>query len=657
MSEATQLSLDMPAILYDERFLTSHVGKLILSDAKVAIVELIANAWDAGATEVEIKWPEGGTNQPLVVSDNGIGMTDAEFNRRWRTLNYNRQEDLGEKVTFPEGSPSLERFAFGRNGVGRWASFCFGDSFTVDTRKAELRNKYKVEKGTAEPFKITRELADQAASDRGTRIAVENPRRLILNADQIRNEIGMRFLTDPNFLVKVNGVAVTFEDIREANITSETLTTAQGQTIELIVINTQSTDHTARQHGIAWHVRGRLVGTCSWEVLGKHSEDLVIDQRRVAARRFTFIVKADHLASSGAVKPDWTEFDVANSAFLDAAEAVYRRVNELILSVSEEDRRETMLKAKEANQDRVTQMSPLERETWVRFVDQAQIACPSIRESDIVKLSTVVANLEQSKSRYSLLSKLSQYGPDQLDQLNELLEQWTLGMAKEVLDEIAKRLCLIEELQARFSEVSTREVQDLQPLFEKGLWIFGPEFETIEYTSNVGMAKVVHNLFKRKTRASQNRPDFAVLPDGTSGLYSLPSYDPDCGERGVERLVIIELKKPGVSIGDVQKAQTWNYVKELFSLGQLQEGRSRVRCFVLGSRFAPYEGKEREDLDGTVVITPMLFDNVLARAKSRMLKLHERVKGAPFLEQHRKELETFLAPAEESTLFTVPRGS
>lgn len=656
MSDPGQLSLDMPAILYDERFLTSHVGKLILSDPKVAIVELIANAWDAGATEVEIKWPEGGTNQPLVVSDNGIGMTDAEFNRRWRTLNYNRQEDLGEKVAFPEGSPSLERFAFGRNGVGRWASFCFGDCFTVDTRKAALRNKYKVEKGTTEPFKITRELSDQAASDRGTRIAVEKPRRLILNADQIRNEIGMRFLTDPNFLVKVNGEAVTFEDIREANIKSETLTTAQGNTIELIIINTQSTDHTARQHGIAWHVRGRLVGACSWEVLGKHSEDLVIDQRRVAARRFTFIVKADHLASSGAVKPDWTEFDVANPVFLDAADAVYRRVNEFVLSVSEEDRREVMVKAKQANRERVIQMSPLERETWTRFVDQAQIACPSIREGDIVKLSTVVANLEQSKSRYALLSKLSQYGPDQLDQLNELLEQWTLGMAKEVLDEIAKRLRLIEELQTRFNEASTREVQDLQPLFEKGLWIFGPEFETIEYTSNVGMAKVVQDLFKRKTKASKNRPDFAVVPDGTSGLYSLPSYDSDSGECGVERLVIVELKKPGVPIGKEQKDQTWKYVKELFTLGHLKKGQSRVRCFVLGAEFAPYEGEETTELEGTVVITPILFDTVLARAKSRMLKLHERVKGAPFLEQHRQELESFLAPAEPLTLFTAAGG-
>lgn len=650
MAQKTLHDLDLRRVLYDERFLASHVGKLILNDPKVAIVELLANSWDAGATQVDIQWPQAGTNQPLVVSDNGIGMTDAEFNRRWRTLNYNRQEDLGDKVVFPEGSPCMDRFAFGRNGVGRWASFCFGDSFTVDTRKVGFRNKYRVEKGIAEPFLITTELADQAASDCGTRIAVENPRRLILNADQIRNEIGMRFLTDPNFLVKVNEVAVTFDDIREANIQSETLTTSSGHTIELIIINTQSTDHTARQHGIAWHVRGRLVGTCSWEVLGKHSEDLVIDQRRVAARRFTFIVKGDHLASSGAVKADWTEFDVANEAFLDAADAVYRRVNEYILSSSEEDRRETMHNAKQANREQVSQMSPLEREAWVSFVDQAQIACPSIRDTDIVKLSTVVANLEQSKSRYSLLSKLSQYGPDQLDQLNELLEQWTLGMAKEVLDEIAKRLRLIEQLQARFNEVSTREVQDLQPLFEKGLWIFGPEFETIEYTSNVGMARVVHNLFKKETKASQNRPDFAVLPDGTSGLYSMPSYDSDFGERGVERLVIIELKKPGVAIGDEQKAQTWKYVKELFTLGHLQEGRSSVRCFVLGAKTAAYEDKEREELARTVVISPILFDTVLTRAKSRMLKLHERVKGAPFLDQHRQEIEDFLAPESSNLL-------
>jgi hypothetical protein len=77
-------------------------------------------------------------------------------------------------------------------------------------------------------------------------------------------------------------------------------------------------------------------------------------------------------------------------------------------------------------------------------------------------------------------------------------------MAKIVLDEIAQRLKLIEELQMRTRDERSREVQDLQPLFKRSLWIFGPEFETIEYTSNSGMTRVIQDLFHSSCRERCN---------------------------------------------------------------------------------------------------------------------------------------------------------
>ena len=46
------------AVLYDDRFLESFTGPNILRDPKTAVVELVANAWDAGATKVSIIWPD-----------------------------------------------------------------------------------------------------------------------------------------------------------------------------------------------------------------------------------------------------------------------------------------------------------------------------------------------------------------------------------------------------------------------------------------------------------------------------------------------------------------------------------------------------------------------------------------------------------------------
>jgi hypothetical protein len=638
-------------VLYDERFLEEHAGPQVLHDPKTAVVELIANAWDAGATEVRIGWPDGNGIQQFSIEDNGSGMTDDEFKLRWRKLNYNRQAEQGSTAQWPEGmeSPPM-RIAFGRNGIGRWSGFCFADSYTVDTKKAKKRNRFSVVRGKEKPFEIEHLIENQNTSENGTRIECDTDRSITLSAEDARAEIGMRFLTDPDFRVFVNREEVTFEHIDDPNIEKRDIDLPDGQKVELIIIDTQVTDRTTKQHGVAWHVGGRLVGSCSWRGVGA---DELIDGRRIAAKRYTFIVRADHLAEAGAIKQDWSGFDKDNEAFQMAAEAVYTTVREHLLSASEEDRKQTLAKAREKNRDVLRELGPRERETWTEFVTEAQQKCPSIKEADIIKLSEVVANLEHAQSGYALLHKLSEYGPDQLDELHELLEDWTLDMAKAVLDEIGRRLKLVNELQDRISDEKTKEVQELQPLFERGLWIFGPEFETIEYTANEGMTRVVQELFKQvKGSGSRNRPDFAVLPDGTCGLYAYPRYDGEGGEIGTERLVVIELKRPGVKIGEDQKSQCWRYVKELFEKGLLVSRVSSVRCFVLGSHVDDLESSPRTEMENTVSITPMLFDTVLQRAKSRLLKLHERVKDAPFLKAHKNELEAFLAdPNAEAGLF------
>lgn len=629
-------------VLYDQRFLESHAGSQILHDPKTAIVELIANAWDAGATQVGITWPDGNGTRKFSIDDNGSGMTDAEFKHRWRTLSYNRHEEQGIKAEWPAdvADNQQERLAFGRNGIGRWSGFCFGETYVVDSCKNGLRNRYEIAKGTAEPFEIKQKLADVKVQRHGTTVEVPNCRRFTLSPDDARAEIGMRFLTDPSFSVSLNGQAVTFEDIDDPNITKQTLDVAGGHAVELITIDTQATDRTTKQHGVAWHVGGRLVGLCTWKGVG--ADDL-IDGRRIAAKRFTFIVKANHLAD--AIKPDWSGFDKDNEQFQEAAKVVYEKVRSYLLSASEEDRKATLAKAREKNSEALKSLGPLEREKWTDFVTTAQENCPSIKESDIIKLSEVVANLEQAKSGYALLHKLSAYGPDQLDELHQLLADWTLDMAKAVLDEIARRLKLVAELKARIHDKNTQEVQDLQPLFEKGLWIFGPEFETIEYTANEGMTRVVQELFKSPDQTgSRNRPDFAILPDGTCGLYAYPRYDDQGGEVGTARLVVVELKKPGVKISEDQKGQCWKYVKELYEKGLLQTKQTQVKCFVLGSEVDDLESSARNEMENTVVIQPLLFETVLQRANSRLLKLQERVKNAPFLKEHQKEIDAFLAP-------------
>lgn len=113
--------------LYEEDYILRSLGSNILTQPDIALTELVANAWDAGALQVTISIPEH-YGEVLSVEDDGIGMTAEEFQARWMKLRYNRIKGQGKKVIFPNGYNS-NRYAFGRNGVGRHALFCFGNEY------------------------------------------------------------------------------------------------------------------------------------------------------------------------------------------------------------------------------------------------------------------------------------------------------------------------------------------------------------------------------------------------------------------------------------------------------------------------------------------------------------------------------------------------
>jgi hypothetical protein len=207
-------------------------------------------------------------------------------------------------------------------------------------------------------------------------------------------------------------------------------------------------------------------------------------------------------------------------------------------------------------------------------------------------------------------------------------------MAKIVLDELQFRLKLLEELRLKIFDPNTDELHELQPLFHRGLWIFGPEYETIEYTSNEGMTTVINKLFNKDIKSSRKRADFVILPDSTVGLYSYPKYDEHGSEIGVDKLIIVELKKPGINISAKEKNQGWEYVKELTKVGLLNNG-SIVTCFVLGSKIDPLESSPTNHNNDLVRIIPLTYSIIVERAKGRLLKLADKVHNAPFLENFR----------------------
>ena len=97
-----------------------------------AAAELIANAWDADARNVDVKLPDNLSGNPtIIVRDDGLGMTFEQCQKLYLNIGRNRRID-DETDKTPSGRPVL-----GRKGIGKFAGFGISELLEVDTTSAE----------------------------------------------------------------------------------------------------------------------------------------------------------------------------------------------------------------------------------------------------------------------------------------------------------------------------------------------------------------------------------------------------------------------------------------------------------------------------------------------------------------------------------------
>lgn len=633
--------MEAQRLLFDDGFLEEHAGVLI-QKPEVALVELVANAWDAGASRVEVTWPAS-LGAAFAVEDDGTGMTRDEFLSKWNHVSYSRLKHQGAQVQFPDGEPRSRR-AYGSNGKGRHSVFCFADSYRVTTWRDGHLHAFRVQRGvgTGTPWEITDERGD-ARTGHGTRIEGDLARGLTPE-DEVRRLLGSKFVTDPEFTVSVNGAVVEFEELAP-DAQWVRVDVAQLGQVEIVKVATEP-GRTARPHGLAWWVNGRLVGTPSWETLAGH----LLDGRKTMAKSATFIIRADLFAPREDITADWGAFlPTERTRAVHEAVAVYVRshIREELSGERRERKREILREHRVA----LRAMSPVTQDRVASFIDEVQVECPSLRDQDLENASRLLVKLEQSRTGYALLEKLAAIPVSDLEAINEVLAEWSPQSAKRVLDELYWRLRLIADLQAKMDDPAADELHHLQPLFEKGLWMLGPEFESVEFSSNRTLATVLDRHFGGgSVDVPRLRPDFVVLTDASLGVYSTPRFDERCEPAGYDKVVIVELKRGGsvLTLDAIQQAQT--YAVALRDSGTVHRD-TRIVCFVLGSRLG--SGAEDGEHAGTIRYHARTYDMILQLAHARTFGLQRALEQQLGTDTRDEVLIDVLRQEEQATLELV----
>lgn len=603
--------------LFEDDYISRSLGPIV-NQPDVALTELVANAWDAGASHVRIFIPEE-HGQVLYVEDDGVGMTEDEFQNHWMKLRYNRLKHQGKYVVFPAGVVG-KRTAFGRNGVGRHGLFCFADEYKAITQKDGKKLTFFVKENVDHnPIAVTNKIEEESSSH-GTRLEVVVEKNLP-DASRIRKIISSRFLHDPQFEIEVNHFKLDLDDLSGGADPTEI--DVEGTEIHLIAyfIDTTKSSKKSVFQGIAFWQSNRLVGEPNW-VLGKK---MILDGRTSLAKRYTFIIKTNDMAEF--VKEDWSGFK-KDSVVEKVYDAVEKYIDDCLERVSTATIQTITENLDPSIKKSLQEVNPLVRREVEETIKEIVVSNPKVKQDAVDLAVKTLVNVEKSKNGKDLLEKLSVMRPDDLDGLNELLDKWTVGDALVVLNEIDRRLAVIEAIRKLASDNTTDELHVLHPMIAESRWLFGPEYESSEYIFNRQMKTAASAIFGEDKfyRADINekkRPDLICLPDSTIGITGLEHIPDDSKLVQVRQLLLIELKKGAFKITRDERNQAQGYIEDLAKSTALG-GNCRIVGFVVGDSLADnlanmFEVKENGVLLGTLYTTT--YSQLVDTAERRMFSL------------------------------------
>ncbi|WP_092863942.1 ATP-binding protein [Hyphomicrobium facile] len=119
--------------------LTALLGETYRS-TEAALKELVDNAWDAGADNVWITLPAPMSNEPIVIRDDGSGMTPLDVAKEYLTIARDRRSKKGQR------SPKYKRRIKGRKGIGKFAGLAAAQKMLISTCAAGVRSTVSIDK-------------------------------------------------------------------------------------------------------------------------------------------------------------------------------------------------------------------------------------------------------------------------------------------------------------------------------------------------------------------------------------------------------------------------------------------------------------------------------------------------------------------------------
>ena len=197
----------------------NHLGLGLYSSTPAVLTEIIANAYDAEATDVVIAIDK--INHRISIIDNGHGMTEDDLQNKFLNVGYARRN-------FSDFTINKKRRVMGRKGIGKLAMFSLADIVNISTKQngsvpigigvnvPELKNTIN----SKNEYKLQAiKPSEELTSDHGTVIELSELNKSIISTTEsnLKLRLARRFSVIGNnddlpFNILINGEKITIAD-------------------------------------------------------------------------------------------------------------------------------------------------------------------------------------------------------------------------------------------------------------------------------------------------------------------------------------------------------------------------------------------------------------------------------------------------------------
>jgi len=507
------------------------------SSSERALKELVDNAWDADAERVAIALPKPLSGDPIVIQDDGTGMTEEELRRHYLSIASDRRSRRGDRTS------GKNRLVKGRKGIGKFAGLMAAAVMTLETRargrlcRITLRLDDLSQVEDIEQLNIGLQSEPCGPELHGTTITLSDLHQGLAypDANRLRQILLQDYGRQDDFAITIDGKRLDVDDVSGSYSEQEEELPSAGKVKLRFSISDGKSG--LRQPGITLRVDGKAVGRPGF--FGLDQRD---DFPSKLLRKLYGEIEADGLRDH--ITAGW-DAAVENSELLKEAEGYVQPI--LREAYEQQYRREIQLAQARLQRAILTRLSALPEHKRV-FADRAikkildkYYGEPESKVEPVVNV--LLEAMERSDYRI-LLEHIAEATPGDVAGVAERLDEFGLAEMAFLVQQATARQVFLDQLDALARDAATTEAV-LHKALERNLWVFGPEYSL--FSSNSTLRRQVGDVLGKTYTGDKadKRPDL-LLNENLGGQY-----------------LLIEFKRPSHALNHDDYVQAIGYRHEL----------------------------------------------------------------------------------------------